>query len=301
MSKILVTGACGLVGTGLVAALRARGHEVSGLDLRAESGERGDTRRPADVARAVAGADGVVHLAAVSRVVWGERDPDRCWATNVTGTRNVLEACAAAPSGPWVLFASSREVYGQPAALPATEDAPLAPVNIYGRSKVAGEELMAAYRVRGVRTAVVRLANVYGSTADHADRVVPAFARAAGAGLELRVDGPENTFDFTHLDDAVEGLGRLVALLDAGADGLPPIHLLPGRPVTLGELARLAVGLAGTRAPLRFAPPRNYDVSRFYGDPSRSARLLGGWVAEVPLRVGVARLIEEFRGLEVAS
>ncbi len=301
MSKILVTGSRGLVGKGLVAALRARGHEVSGLDLRGAGAERGDTRCRGHVAAAVAHVDGVVHLAAVSRVVWGERDPGECWATNVTGTQNLLEACVAASASPWVLFASSREVYGQPAVLPATEDAPLAPVNIYGRSKVAGEELMAAYRGRGVRTAIVRLANVYGSTADHPDRVVPAFARAASAGQELRVDGPDHTFDFTHLDDAIDGLGRLVALLDAGAADLPPIHLLPGSPVTLGELARLAVGLAGTRAPLRLAPPRTYDVSRFYGDPGRAARLLGGWVAEVPLRAGVQRLIEEFRSLEVAS
>lgn len=301
MPTVVVTGSSGLVGTALCAALSRLGWEVRAFDVRADGDARGDTRVPADVHRAVRGADGVVHLAAVSRVVWGERDPAGCWATNVDGTRTVIDECLAQARSPWLLFASSREVYGQAASLPVSEDAPLVPVNIYGRSKVAGEELTLAARSSGMRTAVVRLANVYGSVDDHPDRVVPAFARAAAEGLELRVDGPGHTFDFTHLDDVVEGLTRLVNLLAEGASDLPPIHLLPGRPTTLGELAQLAIESAGTTAPVRFAPPRSYDVSQFYGDPSRAAELLGGWRAQVSIRDGLARLVRDFRELAVAS
>jgi nucleoside-diphosphate-sugar epimerase len=301
MATILVTGSEGLVGSALARRLRADGHHVLGLDLRAHGAEHGDTRRPGDLARALATADGVVHLAAVSRVVWGERDPDACWSTNVDGTANVLDACARHPRRPWVLFASSREVYGQADALPVTEDAPLRPVNVYGRSKVAGEELVIAARARGLRTAVVRLANVYGAVDDHPDRVVPAFARAAVEVGELRVDGPDHVFDFTHLDDVTEGLARLVARLDAGAGDLPPVHLLPGQPVTLGQLAALAIELAGTSARVRLAPPRTYDVSRFYGDPSRAAALLDGWRARVSAREGLGRLIDDLRETRAAS
>jgi UDP-glucose 4-epimerase len=301
MSVILVTGSEGLVGSGLWPLLRRLGHEVRHFDLRAQGHQRGDTRRLAEVQRAVHDVDGVVHLAAVSRVVWGERDPVACWATNVDGTSNVIEACLSQARPPWVLFASSREVYGQADELPVAEHAPLRPVNIYGRSKVAGEDLVLAARARGLRTAVVRLANVYGSPDDHADRVVPAFARAAARGAELRVDGPDHTFDFTHLDDVVEGLGRLVGRLESGACDLPPIHLLPGRPTTLGDLARLAIEVAESGSCVRVAPPRSYDVSQFYGDPSLAASVLGGWRATVTLREGLSRLVHDFRKMEVAS
>jgi UDP-glucose 4-epimerase len=301
MSAVVVTGGEGLVGSGLRRLLFAVGVDVRSFDLVAVGTGQGDTRDRAAVDRAVHDVDGVVHLAAVSRVVWGERDPVACWATNVDGTSNVIEACLGQARPPWVLFASSREVYGQADVLPVAEHAPLRPVNIYGRSKVAGEDLVLAARARGLRTAVVRLANVYGSPDDHADRVVPAFARAAARGAELRVDGPDHTFDFTHLDDVVEGLGRLVGRLEGGACDLPPIHLLPGRPTTLGELARLAIEVAESGSCIRVAPPRSYDVSQFYGDPSLAAALLDGWRAEVTLREGLTRLVHDFRKLEVAS
>ena len=122
--------------------------------------------------------------------------------------------------------------------------------------------------------------------------MVPAFARQAALGHPLRVDGRGHTFDFTHLDDTVAGVLALVDRLMAGVS-LPPIHLVTGAPTTLGELADLAVALAGTTSTIGEAPPRSYDVSAFYGDPSRAADLLG-WRAQVPLRDGLAQLIEAF-------
>ena len=89
-APILITGSAGLVGRALTRALRGLGRTVHALDLAASPGpDRGDVRSPPDVARVVAGCAGIVHLAAVSRVVWGERDPQLCRATNEGGTRNV--------------------------------------------------------------------------------------------------------------------------------------------------------------------------------------------------------------------
>lgn len=292
--RILITGSEGLVGTSLRGALEAIGVDVVGLDLRATGAERGDVRSADTVRAALAGCTGVVHLAAVSRVIWAEQDPDECWRTNVGGLRNVIEAAVLEPRPPWILFASSREVYGQPEALPATEDTPLRPVNIYGRSKVEGERVLLAARDRGLRTAVVRLSNVYGTARDHADRVVPAFARAAALGSPLRVDGPDHTFDFTHIDDTCRGLVSLVELLASRPDAPPPIHLLTGHATTLGELAELAVRLGGGRSPIREAAPRSFDVSHFYGSPSRAAALLG-WAPRVRLAEGLGQLIEAYR------
>ena len=292
---ILVTGCEGLIGSALVCDLAALGVPVVGLDLAASNHRwRGDVRRPADVAEAVASCRGVVHLAAVSRVIWAERDPALCASTNVGGLRTVLDTASSVAEPPWVIFASSREVYGQAARLPADEDTPLAPLNVYGRSKVAGERLIAEASAAGLRAAVVRLSNVYGRLHDHPDRVVPAFAQAALRGGRLRVDGAHCTFDFTHVDDTVRGLCALIELLDHEA-APPPIHLLTGHPTTLGALARQAVLLSGSCAEVVTAAPRAFDVPRFYGDPARAKALLG-WQAQIAVRDGLARLIGDLRG-----
>ena len=298
MRRILITGSEGLIGSALRTALEARGTEVAGLDLRGAGDEEGDVRDAERIRHAAAGCCGIVHLAAVSRVVWGEREPETCRDVNVGGLRNVIAAAAtvrAKSSGrPWVVFASSREVYGQPDRLPVTEDAPLRPINVYGRSKVEGERLVEAARGEGLRAAIVRLSNVYGSTRDHADRVVPAFARGAVLGSVLRVDGADHTFDFTHLDDATRGIVAIIDLLADGKTPPPPVHLLTGQPFSLGQLAALAADLAGTGATIVQAPPRSFDVSRFHGNPARARKLLG-WAPHVELRQGLARLIHDFR------
>lgn len=291
--RVLITGSMGLIGKALRAELERSGVEVAGFDCRGEGGERGDVRNPDSLAGAVRGCDGVIHLAAVSRVVWGERDPQTCWSVNVEGTLNVLRACHESTLRPWVIFGSSREVYGEPLHLPVSEDAPLAPVNIYGQSKVAGENLIAEFRATGVVTAIVRFSNVYGRADDHSDRVVPAFVRAAVEGTPLRVDGGGRTFDFTHLDDTVRGVVALSRLLDAG--GSPdPIHLVTGTETSLAELARLAVSTAGTAALTRPGPEREWDVSHFRGNWKRARHLLG-WEPRVSIEEGVRMLAREIR------
>ena len=290
---ILVTGSEGLVGRALRARLEGRGNKIVGLDLRGAGSEHGDVRGAGRVREAIAGCRGVVHLAAVSRVVWAERAPDDCRSTNIGGVRHVLEAAFQQPARPWVLFASSREVYGQPRRLPATEDTPLSPINVYGRSKVEGERLVEEARAGGLRAATVRLSNVYGSALDHADRVVPAFARATVEGNAIRIDGAKCTFDFTHVDDTVRGMVAAMDRLEAG-ETPPPVHLLTGTPTTLRELAAMAMSVAARRVPVMEAPPRPFDVSHFHGDPSRARSLLG-WQPRVRLRSGFKRLVGDLR------
>lgn len=292
---VLVTGSAGLIGSAVVGALRSPLHHVRSFDLRAaEPNECGDVRDLSSLSRAVEGCDGVIHLAAVSRVIWGEQDPDFCWATNVEGTRNVLRAAQRAKNRPWVVLASSREVYGQAAVLPATEDTPLRPLNVYARSKIEAERCVLDARDEGTRTAVLRLSNVYGGVVDHEDRVIPAFVGAALGNRTLRLDGAQSTFDFTHLDDTVRGIIATVELLEEGEGALPPIHLLTGEPTTLQKLADTVLELAESSAPIEHAPARSYDVSRFFGDPRRARQRLG-WETRVALRDGLLRLIQQRR------
>jgi nucleoside-diphosphate-sugar epimerase len=292
---ILVTGSAGLVGSATTIALRRLQFDVTPYDLREPAGTvPADVRNPDALARAMAGCCGVIHLAAVSRVVWGERDPAACMITNAEGTNNVIAAASASPSRPWVVLASSREVYGQADSLPATEEAPLRPMNVYARSKVMAERRLQEARTQGMRTAILRLSNVYGSVSDHQDRVIPAFVSTALSGGRLRLDGPENTFDFTHIDDTVDGIVKTVLALNAGEDELPPIHLVTGVPTTLRGLASAVIELTDTAVATDHAPPRKYDVSRFWGNPAR-ARTVLSWEPRVPLRAGLERLIADYR------
>ena len=291
MRKILITGHCGLVGRHLAPLLSASGSTVVGIDI---ADCTGDIKRIVDLERAMQDCHGVVHLAAVSRVVWGQRNPDLCWQTNALASEALLKAAINSPLKPWVMVASSREVYGEAKSIPVTEDSELVPVNIYGKAKLAMEQAAMQAREAGINTAIVRLANVYGCTKDHGDRVLPAFCRNAAEGLPLRVDGFEHLFDFTHISDTVAGLMRLVALLEEGERGIPAIHLLPGIGTTLLEAAQLAVRSAGSDSVIVQAPSRNYDVSRFIGDPSRAKELLG-WHAAIHPEQGIAQLVAAFK------
>ena len=292
--RILITGSSGLVGSALSTALSARGVDVVRLDIRASGPAHGDVRDVERLRRTMTDVDGVIHLAAVARVAWAERDPALCWSTNVDGLRNVLDTAAESNARPWVVFASSREVYGQPGRLPISEDCALRPINVYGRSKVEGERLMEAARRSGVRGCTIRLSNVFGSVLDHPDRVVPAFARAAAFGEELRVEGAERTFDFTHVDDVVRGFIALSAWLDAGHADLSPLHFVSGVPTTLGQLADMAIRIARTRSSVCIAPPRDFDVTKFVGDPAKASTVLD-WRTRVDLEEGLTRLVHEFR------
>jgi nucleoside-diphosphate-sugar epimerase len=300
MAEILITGSYGLIGTAITRALILNGYEVRRLDCRlpVRHSNYGDVRDQPLMKRLAQEVDGIIHLAAVSRVQWGDADPDQCWETNVVGTENVVRAAAESRRKPVVITASSREVYGEPKASPVHEDTPAAPINNYGRSKAAGERVTLAGRDAGVNTAIVRYANVYGSTADHVDRVVPAFARAASEGEMMRVCGRGRVLDFTHVDDSARGTIMLLEALLAGERALPPIHFVTGRAIALEQLAEIAKRAGGDRSAITEAPARTNDVATFVGDPTRAEELLG-WRATVAIEDGVRQLVYDFAGAQL--
>ena len=287
---ILVTGSEGLVGRKVCSLLADSGIEARHFDIARSKDE--DIRNQDALTEATRGVEGVVHLAAVSRVVWGERDPDLCQATNVEGLRSLLGCCLGKPSRPWVIFVSSREVYGNPDQLPVGEDTPLRPLNVYARSKEAGERLTWEARDAGLRTNICRLSNVYGSVLDHPDRVIPAFAIAAARGGHMRVEGSDNIFDFTNIADVGKAMKVLIEAT-MRREELPPIHFASGVGTSLGQLAELARRHARALVEIREAPKRDYDVVGFVGKPERAQQILG-WRAEIPLESGMVDLIDQF-------
>ncbi len=290
MKKILVTGSLGLVGSNLIKYLTMRGMICIPFDCRADAQQN---IQHLESLMAVEPVEGIVHLAGTSRVVLGQQNPEQCRLNNVLGTKWVIKKALAQQKKPWVLFTSSREVYGQQASLPVQEDCQRDPMNVYAKSKHLAEDLLMSARAQGLRTAIVRLSNVFGGLTDHANRVIPAFCQAALNNGFLKLEGADNIFDFTYIDDVCDGLGRLIMLLNTTTENYPPIHFVNNRGVSLKEAASIIIDIAKGGKTVN-ATPRNYDVSRFYGDYSRAKKLLG-WQPQYTFETAIARFIHDLK------
>lgn len=302
-----MTGGCGFIGSHLVESLLSRGADhVTVLDnlwrgrtsnLAAVAGEsrlrviEGDVRDYATVRRAMDSADVIYHLAAQSTVMNAARNVDYTFTTNVVGTYNVLKA-ATECTARRVVFASSREVYGEPLSLPVDEAHPLMSINSYGASKVAGEALCRAFgREAKLQTAVLRIANAFGPR--DFGRVIPHWIEQATAGKELVVYGGTQIIDFIWVDDVVEAMVRAGAATIA----LPPINVASGTGTKILDLARRIGQLVGRSTEVRVVPERPIEVTRFIGNPARMSHLLGLEPSNDPL----ARLAEMTRPLTGAA
>jgi UDP-glucose 4-epimerase len=229
---------------------------------------QGDVRDEVTVQELVRGADVVYHLAAQSTVMGGVLDMGYTFSTNVVGTFNVLSSAARAGVRR-VVFASSREVYGEPINLPVDEESPLLAINSYGASKAAGEAYCRAFRREfGLQTAVLRLANVYGPRDE--GRVIPSWVGQAIAGRELTVYGGKQVIDFVWISQVVEALVR-AANLEAP---LPPINIGSGTGTRIVDLARRIIRLAEAQSHLNLQPARSVEVTRFIADVDRMRQML---------------------------
>lgn len=291
--KILITGSEGLVGRAVRKELSALGIDVVGCDLRAEAaGEQFDFRNTEKLQNALENCDGVLHLAAVSRVVWGEMYPELCQDINVGGMRILTETIAQSPRKVWVIYASSREIYGTPPSLPCVPETPPNPENIYARTKYTGEQMMHNLRSLGVSTAIVRFSNVFGWTHDYHDRVIPAFAKAAASGGVLTVRGGDGIYDFTPLSDTVDAVVRTVQAVSSGVCDMPPIDIVTGRGTSLLDIARMACTYGSGEIVLEERQP--FYPARFQGDP-RPAKALLGWEPKETLENAVKKYVEDFK------
>jgi nucleoside-diphosphate-sugar epimerase len=295
---VLVTGSAGLIGRNLVQRLKKSTWQVIGADLAKEHSDfQLDVCDDEQLAARLPGVTGIVHLAGVSRVIDGERDPIRCNVVNVLGTKAIVRRASEATLRPWIIFASSREIYGEQAQLPVSENAEPRPMNCYANSKLQAERLV---HDSGLRGAVLRFSSVYGDIIDHADRVTPAFCMAAASGGTMRVEGSDHGFDFTHVDDVVDGICRMIELVDTSREIIAPTHLVSGRLCSLEQLAALAIAAADTQCCVIHAPARSFDVHRFVGNPRRAAEIIG-WRSTTSLEVGIHRLVQAHinpRGIE---
>jgi UDP-glucose 4-epimerase len=279
-TKVLITGGAGFIGSHLADKLARNGlgHVLvldnmrrGRLENLRECRDRvtvciGDILDRRVLAECAKQCNIIFHLAAQSNVIGSAQDGDYCFAANVEGTFNVLEAARAAGVRR-VVFSSSREVYGDAETLPVPESAPLAPKNAYGTSKAAGEVYCRAWRNTGIEVVILRFANVYG--ARDSGRVIPIFIENALAGNPIVVYGGSQIVDFVWIGDVVD------ALVQAGLGEYiqTPVNLGSGRGVTVQELAQRVLQVAGSSSQVRYMASRAIEVTRFEADTTMAHRL----------------------------
>ncbi|MFJ9667870.1 UDP-glucose 4-epimerase GalE [Streptomyces sp. NPDC101219] len=308
----LITGGAGYIGAHVARAMADAGEDVVALDdLSAGVPARLPAGIPLVEGSALDGAlvrkvlaehavTGVVHLAARKQVAESVARPTRYYRENVGGLATLLEAVADAGVGRFV-FSSSAAVYGDPGVDLITEDAPCAPVNPYGETKLAGEWLVrAAGRAHGMATACLRYFNVAGAAAPElADtgvfNIVPMVFDRLTRGEAPRIFGddyptPDGTCvrDYIHVADLAEAhLAAARQLSEGGAVGDLTVNVGRGEGVSVRELITVIGEVTGDRRAPLVEPRRPGDAPRAVASAALAAERLG-WTA----RRGVREMVE---------
>ncbi len=307
--RYVVTGGAGFIGSTIVRALVARGDAVTVVDdfstgresnLEGVSGDlevlRGDVRDARVVARAVRGAQGVVHQAAVASVPASIADPVTCDEVNVGGTVRLLEEARRAGVQRFVLAASAA-AYGDEPTLPKREEMLPRPLSPYAASKVAAEHYVDVYAtLHGMRAVSLRYFNVYGPRQDPKSQyaaAIPLFVETLLRGAAPRIfDDGEQTRDFCYVDDVVDANLRALASDEARGQ---VVNVAGGTPITVNELVAAIGRIVGTDLTPTYAPARPGDIKHSVADVTRAKSLLG-WTAQTPLDRGLQATVAYFRG-----
>ncbi|HEV2125744.1 MAG TPA: NAD-dependent epimerase/dehydratase family protein, partial [Chloroflexota bacterium] len=303
--RVLVTGGAGFIGSAIARAYLARGASVTIVDNLA-TGRREWVPEGAQFHRLdigdpalerVFGEEGsfdvVSHHAALKDVRKAMIDPRPDAEANILGTLNVLRCAADHDAGRFV-FASSAAIYGD-AALPTSEDAPMAPISPYGISKAACERYAAYFaHNRGLPAVALRYSCVYGPAAAEESEagVITIFARRMLQGRRPVMYGNgEQTRDFVFVDDVVRA--NLVAA-DAAPRPWAAYNVSSGIETSLNSLYAALGREAGYAELPERADRRPGEILRNVQDASLIRRELG-WTPEVELRTGLARVVEAYR------
>jgi UDP-glucose 4-epimerase len=305
--RVLITGGAGFVGSHLVDACLAAGHQVIVVDD-LSSGSRTNLNvharwyqvdiRSDEIARVIDAErpDVISHQAAQVSVKRSVDDPVTDASINVLGTITLLEAARRAGVGRIVFASTGGAIYGEVEEGLADESTPCRPVSPYAVAKLAVEHYLESYRVtHGLPSVVVRYSNVYGPRQDpHGEAgVVAIFMQKILAGVVPTIFGDgEQIRDFVYVGDVVRA--NLAALTLPLGQGVPTLfNVAAGVPTTVNTLWRVIAEAAGTTATPAYAAARAGDLRRSALDPTRAKRELS-WTPQVPLEDGIARTWDWF-------
>ena len=315
MTRVLVTGAAGFIGSQLAEALLGRGEEVVGVDnfdpfypravklenlaaCQRQPGFRlveADVRDQSRLATLLTPETVVVHLAALAGVRPSVADPVGYADVNVGGTAAVLAAMRRAGTSR-VVFASSSSVYGDATPVPFREDAPaVTPVSPYGATKRAAELLLTSMGgLLGLRAASLRLFTVYGPR-QRPDLAIHAFARRMVDGLPITLFGSDQARDYTYVADAVAGILAAVDWTDRAPRGtVEHINIGGNQPVPLDVMTEMLAAALGVTPVIERAPMQPGDVRRTAADLEK-ARTVLQYRPRTSFAEGIERFVSWFR------
>lgn len=295
--SVFITGGTGFIGSHLRNQLAESGSKVT---IFARANSPVETKPNESVVRgnvteletiSVEDHNMVIHLAAQTSVEKAVESPVETWETNATGTLNVLEAARRADVNQF-LYASTASVYGRPTYLPIDEEHPRNPIEPYGASKLAGDQLARTYHhTYGLPTVVARFFNVFGPDQPQ-HNVIPAIIEQGMTKDNVDLGNLTPTRDFIYVADAIRGL---ITTLTDGEPG-NAYNIGAGREVQISELAEKVVETLNTSPTITSTSDRQRDESieipRHFADISRSRSL--GWAPDYDLKQGLRETIEEF-------
>ena len=308
MSRWLVTGGAGFIGSHLAAALLARGEEVRIADsfitgkeanLAVLNGHaevlRGDLADPAFSQRAVEGIDVVLHQAAIPSVPRSVSDPLTSNRANIDATLALLVAARDAGVRR-VVYAASSSAYGDTPTLPKREDMATNPLSPYALQKLVGEQYLQLFtKLYGLETVSIRYFNVFGPRQDPSSPysgVIALFVSRLLAGQPATITGDgEQTRDFTYVDNVVDGVLR--AAKAPGVSGRV-INVATGTRVSINHLYKTLQQLLGSNLDPVYAEARAGDVRDSLADITVARQLLG-YEPGISFEEGLRRTVDWYR------
>jgi UDP-glucose 4-epimerase len=323
--KVLVCGGAGYIGSHSCVALAGRGHEVVVFDSLVNSSAvvidrieslvgrpipfvRGDVRDPGLLESVLSqGFDAVIHFAALKAVAESCADPLTYFDNNIAGSISLLRAMTSQRVRKLV-FSSSATVYGDPAAVPIPESAPLRANNPYGRSKLVVEQLIGdlcaaqpdfqACLLRYFNPAGAHPSGMLGESPQGSPNNLMPFVSqvAVGKRAELEVFGADyptrdgtGVRDYIHVMDLAQAHVLAVErLAGSGQPGCEAFNLGAGRGYSVLEIIRAFELASGRQVPFRIVDRRPGDIAEAWADPAH-ARAELGWEAQLSL----ARICED--------
>ena len=315
MTRVLVTGAAGFIGSHLVEALLAQGHDVIGIDnfdpfypramkernLAEIGGRPGFTFREQDLLDVPATrslltpSTVIVHLAAKAGVRPSLEDPAGYARVNVTGTAALIEAARQSGVSRFV-FGSSSSVYGDSTPVPFREDAvAIVPVSPYAATKRAGELLLSSVApIYGFQAVSLRFFTVYGPR-QRPDLAIHSFTRKMVEQRTITLFGNgTQARDYTYCDDIVAGVLSAIEWSATAPVGVETFNLGGNRSVgTEAMVAEIAAAL-GVKPKLEWAPMQPGDVQQTAADLSKSSSVLD-YHPRTAFSDGIARFVHWFR------